>query len=288
MSSSSGDSIRWLRALVGVTALAALFVACSRESRPNPGSERAASPAAEIVEIRVSAAASLRDALTAVAPEFERAHSVRLVINLGSSGDLARQILATDASDVFLSADPLEIDRVEREGRVRPDSRIDLWSNQLVVIESSSAAGSSSARFSEPFSVEQLTSPAITQLALADPRSVPAGRYAKRWLEERGAWDAIAPRVVPAVDVRAALALVESAAVDAGIVYATDAAIRKSVRVVYRVPLAEGPRIVYVGAAIAGRGDARLAREFLDYLRGESAVAEFERFGFLKVDSEAH
>ena len=107
---------------------------------------------------------------------------------------------------------------------------------------------------------------------------MPAGAYARRWLERAGAWEAVRERVVPALDVRAALAAVESGNVPAGIVYATDAAVSRGVRVALEVPAAESPRIVYVAALLAGAGEA--ARAFFAQLRSAEAAATFRRFGF--------
>lgn len=263
---SAIPSSGWLFALIFCC------LACSR----NPNATGSATQ-----ELRVSAAASLRDALNAVKAEYEATSGQRLVINFGSSGDLAKQIVAADVGDVFLSADAIEVDRVEKEGRVVAGSRVDLWSNQLVVIEPKPNEGSS--HFRDPFTLDQLTGESMRKLALADPRSVPAGRYAKQWLTERGVWDRLESRVVPGVDVRAACALVESGAADAGIVYSTDAAVRDRVRVLHRVPISEGSQIRYVGAAIENGGDGAVEREFLTYLRGTSGQRIFEEFGFLPV-----
>jgi molybdate transport system substrate-binding protein len=118
----------------------------------------------------------------------------------------------------------------------------------------------------------------LPRLALADPASVPAGAYARQWLERAGVWDAVRERVVPALDVRAALAAVESGNAPAGVVYATDAAVSRGARVALEVPAAESPRIVYVAALLAGAGEA--ARAFFARLRSPEAAATFRRFGF--------
>lgn len=263
---------RVLRGSWWLLASIACSIACSRDQGAGSSATR---------ELRVSAAASLRDALTLVKSEYEANSGATLVINFGSSGDLAKQILAADAADVFLSADSIEVDRVEQGNRVVAGSRVDLWSNQLVVIEPQANGGAP--RFHDPFTLDQLTNENVRTLALADPRAVPAGRYAKQWLTERGVWERLEGRVVPGVDVRAACALVESGAADCGIVYSTDAAVRDRVRVVYRVATTEGPQIRYVGAAIQNGEDGAAAREFLTYLRGTSGQRIFEQFGFLPI-----
>jgi molybdate transport system substrate-binding protein len=119
----------------------------------------------------------------------------------------------------------------------------------------------------------------VRRLALGDPEAVPAGIYARQWLEKRGRWERLRDRVVPTLDVRAALTAIESGTADAGIVYRTDAAISKRVRVTLEVPVAEAPRIVYPAALLAtARSPA--ARAFFEHLRSPEARAVFERLGF--------
>jgi molybdate transport system substrate-binding protein len=121
----------------------------------------------------------------------------------------------------------------------------------------------------------------VKRLALADPAAVPAGLYAKAWLEKAGVWKELEPRVVPALDVRAALAAVEAGRVDAGIVYATDAAQSKRVRVVLTVPEAEGPRVVYPVAALSQGKAPVVGRAFVRFLTGDTTRSIFERYGFI-------
>jgi molybdate transport system substrate-binding protein len=123
----------------------------------------------------------------------------------------------------------------------------------------------------------------VKRLALADPAAVPAGVYAKAWLEKQGLWKELEARVVPALDVRAALAAVEAGRVDAGVVYATDAAQSKRVRVALAVPEGEGPRIVYPVAALTRGKAPKGARAFVRFLQGEAARRAFERYGFIVI-----
>ncbi len=162
------------------------------------------------------------------------------------------------------------MDEVQGAGFVRPPDRVDLLSNRLVVVVPAEAKGSLT-------TAEDLTRG--RRLALADPQAVPAGIYARQWLEKRGLWERVRERVVPTLDVRAALAAVESGNADAGIVYKTDAAISRRVHVALEVPEAETPRIVYPAALLAtARGTA--ARAFFENLRSAEARAVFERLGF--------
>ena len=238
----------------------------------------ACAPALAPPELTIYAAASLRDALTELTPALERASGAGVRFNFGSSGDLARQIVAADQADVFFSADEGELDRVAAAGLVEPGTRRTLLSNQLVVIEPVDGAPSA---FREPFEPVQLLGPDVGLLSLGDPDTVPAGKYARAWLEQRGLWARVQPHVLPGVDVRAALAAVESGAVRAGIVYRTDAARSSRVRVVFAVPLAEGPPIAYPLAVLAQRPNAREAVLLAEALSSEAALAVFTRHGFV-------
>lgn len=227
------------------------------------------------------AAASLRDALSAIGADYEKAHATKLVFNFGSSGDLARQIIAANKADLFFSADEKEMDRVSAANLIEAGTRSSPLSNQLVVIETIDPKQPDASIFKAPFSVEQLAAPAIKRLSLANVDTVPAGRYAKAWLEKRNAWGAIAERVLPGVDVRAALAAVESGGAEAGIVYRTDAAQSKRVRIAYAVPLDEGPKISYALAVMKGRTRAAEAKAFAEHLTSHAALEVFQRFGFV-------
>jgi molybdate transport system substrate-binding protein len=218
----------------------------------------------------VFAAASLSDALREIGRSFAVRTGQRVVLSFGGSNDLARQIRAGAPAEVFVSASVERMDEVQGAGFVRPGERIDLLSNRLVVVVPADAT-TALAR------AEDLTG--VSRLALGDPQAVPAGIYARQWLERRGLWERVRDRVVPTLDVRAALAAVESANADAGIVYRTDAAISKRVRVAFQVPAEEAPRIVYTAALLAtARGPA--ARAFYEHLRSPAARVVFERLGF--------
>src|SRR6185295_13267946 len=147
---------------------------------------------------------STRDALHALEPAYEKEHAVDLVFNFGSSGDLSKQIVAAGMADVFLSADDKEMDKVAEAKLVAEGTRRALLSNQLVVIEPADAPSI----FASPFTPAQLADPKVERLSLGNVESVPAGRYAKAWLEKVGAWSAVSARVLPGVDARAALAAV--------------------------------------------------------------------------------
>jgi molybdate transport system substrate-binding protein len=222
--------------------------------------------------IDVFAAASLTDALGAIGRAWEGASGTRVSFNFAGSNDLARQIRAGAPADVFVSADPAQMDTLERAGLVRAGERVDLLSNVLVVVVPRDAAFT-------PAATAELRR--VRRLALADPQAVPAGVYARQWLERVGLWAELRERVVPALDVRAALAAVEAGHVEAGVVYRTDAALAPRARTAFTVPREDGPQITYVAAPLRASKHAAAAAAFVRHLRSAEAASVFERHGFL-------
>jgi len=210
--------------------------------------------------LHVSAAASLSDALTEIAAGYK---PDTIVLNFGASSTLARQIEAGAPVDVFISADEQKMDQL----RGLVVARRTILSNTLVIVTTSDS------RIASPRDLL-----AVRRLALAEPRSVPAGIYAKQYLTKLGLWDRIAPNVIPLDNVRAALSAVEAGNADAAIVYKTDALISKKVRVAYEVPRKDGPKISYPAAVVT---DSKAARRFVDYLGSDAARAIFRKYGFL-------
>jgi molybdate transport system substrate-binding protein len=222
-------------------------------------------------EILVFAAASTADALQQIAARFESRSGARVGFSFGGSNDLARQILAGAPADLFLSADREQMDRVVAAGLVRREAVRPLLSNQLVVI----VPRGSKRKIESP---EDLR--AAPTLALADPAAVPAGVYARHWLEAIGLWPALEAKVIPTLDVRAALAAVETENAAAAVVYRTDAAISGRVRVVYEVPRSQGPAIVYPVAALARAGQPAAAA-LIEFMTGPQSRGIFARYGFI-------
>ncbi|WP_228557432.1 molybdate ABC transporter substrate-binding protein, partial [Myxococcus sp. AB025B] len=145
----------------------------------------------------VFAAASTTDVLEELRPAFTKATGHTVVLALGSSGDLARQAMAGAPADAFLSADVARMEAVQAAGLVRRGTRVELLSNRLVVVVPVGAKVA-------PGGAEDLKG--LKRLVLADPAIVPAGVYAKAWLEKVGVWKDVEGKVVPALDVRGALA----------------------------------------------------------------------------------
>lgn len=227
-------------------------------------------------EIQVFAAASLTDALQEIATAYERESGDRVLLNLAASSALARQIQEGAPADLFFSADEARMDVLERGGLVLRGTRRSLLSNTLVIVvpaDSGLKIGSA----------QDLATSRVRALALAEPQSVPAGIYAKEYLRSKKLWSRVIDKVVPTENVRGALAAVESGNVDAGIVYRTDAQISKKVKIAFEVPRAEGPKISYPVAVIAGSERQEAARKLLAYLGSPAALEVFRRHGFLIV-----
>ena len=220
--------------------------------------------------LTVSAAASLTDAMHDIAKIYPQP----LAFDLGASSTLARQIQEGAPVDVFISADESKMDQLAHGGLIDKTSRVDILSNALVIIVPSDSA----LRIASP---KDLANPVISNIAIAEPQSVPAGIYAKEYLRKLKIWDRITHKLVPVDNVRSVLAAVESGNVAAGIVYKTDALISRAVKIAYEVPRAEGPRIVYPAVVVADSKQKAAAQKFVEFLRSEAAQNVFRRYGFL-------
>ncbi len=234
------------------------------------GGHAAAQPKTK--EVVVSAAVSLSDVLQQLAPTYQARTGDRLVLNLGPSNMLARQITFGAGVDLFISADEAQMDAAS--AAVVPGSRIDLLSNQLAIAVPDDRAR----RFA---SAADLTDVAIKRIAIGDPAAVPAGVYARQYLQTLGIWTQLQMKLIPAGSVRLALAAVENGAADAAIVYRTDIPTAAHAREALVVPVADGPRIVYPAAVIRTGRNPDGARRLLAFLRGPDATAVFAQAGFL-------
>lgn len=228
------------------------------------------SPAAQVT---VFAAASLTDALKAVGVDYEKTSGDKVVFNFAASGTLARQIEAGAPADIFLSADEAKMDLLEKQGLLAGSSRTNLLGNALVLV-----TPLDSATIHAP---TDLTNAAVERLALGEPKTVPAGTYAQAYLEKLQLWPAVQSKVIPCANVRAVLAAVESGNVDAGFVYATDAAMSKKVKISYEVPLKDGPKIIYPAALLKDAPRSDPAKKFMAYLSSKEAGQTFRQFGFI-------
>ena len=232
---------------------------------------------ARAADVTVFAAASLSDALKEIGDAYKQDTGNAVVFSFAASSALARQIEASSGADIFISADTDWMDYLDSRGLIAHASRVDLLGNRLVLI---APADSKVALTVKPL-FNLAGALGESRLALADPAGAPAGRYAKAALMSLGAWEAVANKIVPAENVRVALAYVARGEASVGIVYATDAKAEPKVRVVAVFPDDAYPRIVYPAALTK---DAKPeARAFLAYLSGPRARAIFVKDGFLSL-----
>ncbi|SPF36520.1 molybdate transporter subunit; periplasmic-binding component of ABC superfamily [Syntrophobacter sp. SbD1] len=233
-------------------------------------------PARAAETVTVFAAASLTNALTEIGKLFEEKKMGGFIASFLSSSTLAKQIENGAPANVFISADEKWMDYLAKEKLIDSSTRFNLLGNRLVLIApADSKVGE--VNISKSFDLAGLL--AGGKLAMGDPDHVPAGIYGKEALEKLGVWQSIQGNVARESDVRAALTLVELGEAPLGIVYATDAAVTKKVKVVGTFPEQSHPPIIYPAALVAGN-ETQVAKSFLEFLKTPQARAVFEKYGF--------
>ncbi|HTZ72881.1 MAG TPA: molybdate ABC transporter substrate-binding protein [Candidatus Aquilonibacter sp.] len=233
----------------------------------------AVSAAAKDPDLTISAAVSLKDALDAVTPLFEKVQpSIAVHYNLGASGTLQEQIEQGAPVDVYISASPDQMNALEKQGMLLPGTRRDLLRNTIVLIVPRGSTGISD--------FNDLLKPEVKIVAIGEPRVVPAGRYAQEVLTHFGLYDSLRPKFVFAKDVRQVLTYVASGNAEAGIVYATDAKTTGEVTVVATAPQDSHAPVVYPVAILKGTKQAAAAKQFEEFLQTPAAQGVFERYGF--------
>lgn len=226
-------------------------------------------------ELLIFAAASTKNAAEEIGELYGSESGDKVTFSFAASSDLAKQIENGAPAALFISADTKWMDYLAERNLIVADSRRDLLGNSLVLI--APADSGLTVRLAPDAPIADLIGDG--KLAMGEPEAVPAGRYGKAALETLGIWSAIEPKVVRTKDVRAALALVERGEAAAGIVYSTDAAISRKVKVVGEFPADSYPPIVYPVAIVAGKDDPS-ARSFHAFLNGPKARAIFLEQGF--------
>ena len=244
----------------------------------------AAGPTWAADPVVVFAAASLKNALDDAAAGWTKATGNTVRISYAGSNALAKQIEAGAPADLFVSADQAWMDYADKAGSLKPDSRVDLLRNALVLI----ATGAKDKASDPQVALAPDLGATLTRilgggrLAMATIDAVPAGKYGKAALEKLGAWETVKGQVAQAENVRAALLLVARGEAPLGIVYATDAAADPSVHVVATFPSDSHPPIVYPAALLKDSRNPE-ASALLTYLRGPAARGAIERQGFTMI-----
>lgn len=223
----------------------------------------------------VLAAASLQEAMQAAADRWAGKGHMRPILSFAGSAALARQIESGARADLFISADEAWMDHVAAKGLLRPGTRSPLLSNRLALV----APAKSSIRLSVGKGFPLATALGRGRLAMGDPASVPAGRYARQALERLQVWKSVAGRIAPAENVRLALLFVSRREAPLGIVYASDARADPGVRVVSVFPESSHRRIVYPIAGLK-HSTSPEAEQFRRFLLSREGQAIFRKFGF--------
>lgn len=230
---------------------------------------------AQAADLIVSAASSLTNAFTALGQSFETTHpGIKVLLNFGASDALMMQIINGAPADVFASADQVAMDKAVALKGVVGTSRQDFALNQVVVI----APSDGELQVTE---LKDLASPSFKRVTFGNPASVPIGRYAQAALEAAGQWDVVSAKAILAQNVRQSLDYVVRGEVDAGFVFATDAALAGDrVRVTYRVTSAMPAS--YPIAVTSTTRQPDIAQEFVDYVVSPAGQSVLAKYGFLK------
>ncbi|MDP4098525.1 molybdate ABC transporter substrate-binding protein [Paenibacillus sp. P96] len=253
-----------------------LLTACGKSASSETDSTSAPAPEAssEPVELTISAAASLTDALQDIKQAYEAENDgVALQFNFGASGALQQQIEQGAPADIFLSAATKNMQALVDGGLIEANQQHNLLSNELVVI---TTADSNIVIGAE----KDLLRTEIQRIAIGIPESVPAGSYAKEALTAASIWDSLQPKTVQAKDVRQVLQYVETGNADAGFVYKTDALSSQGVKIALTVNPAAYSPIQYPAGIVKATQHPEEAEAFYRYLQSDEAKAIFEKYGF--------
>jgi molybdate transport system substrate-binding protein len=236
-----------------------------------------ASSASAAEDVLIFAAASLKNALDAAAKQYEQDSGKVIKASYAASSALAKQIEEGAPADIFISADLAWMDYLAEKDLILPDTRANLLGNHLVLV--APADRTATTEIKEGFALAELLG-ADGRLAIADTKAVPAGKYGKASLEKLGVWSSVEGRLAEAENVRAALAMVSRGEAPLGIVYQTDAAAEKGVKIIGVFPDDSHEPIVYPIAVLkqSQKVDAGAA---LAYLKSAAAQAIFEKQGFV-------
>lgn len=227
-------------------------------------------------DVLIFAAATLQDALDQATTSFATQAHIGVPVSYGPSAALVKQIENGAPADVFISADADWMDEAQHAGVLVPASRFDLLSSRLVLI---SARDSPTTVDIKPgFDIASLLGSG--RLAMCDPMMMPAGRYGRAALQSLGVWDEVKDRVAMADTVRAAMIYVSRGEAPLAIVFDTDAAADKSVKIIGTFPRDTYPPIVYPVALTATGGTNPDAARFIDFLKSAGAKAIFESHGY--------
>lgn len=255
-------------------------VGCSNNSSSSSSSNASSAASSsgdssEKVELNISAAASLQEAMVELEKEFKDINpDVKLTVNLGSSGSLMQQIQEGAPCDLFISAGAKQMDALVEDGTVEKDAVKTLLTNDLVLV---------AAKGEKVDSLDALKTDDVEKIAIGDPESVPAGKYAKEVLDNTKLYDNVKDKLVLAKDVKEVLSWVQKGNADVGFVYLSDATGVDDVDVVLTTDDDSHSEIAYPVAVLKDSKQAKVAQQFEDFLLSDKAQNILEKHGFNKV-----
>ncbi|WP_431802095.1 molybdate ABC transporter substrate-binding protein [Halobacillus andaensis] len=230
------------------------------------------------VELTISAASSTIDVMEEIIEKYESDHNVTITLNSGSSGKLAQQIQHGAPVDLFISANEQWSNRLAAGENIRPDTQTSIVKNTLILIAPTEKQTSID-------NLNQLTTKEDQTIALGEPDSAPAGKYAKQALMNAGIWGEVLDQLVYGNDVRQVLAYVESGNADYGLVYASDAQITDKVKIIAEIDTNTHDPIIYPAAVTSQSNNTEAAEDFLRYLKTDIPQEIFKSYGF-KLEQE--
>ncbi|HLR80919.1 MAG TPA: molybdate ABC transporter substrate-binding protein [Bacillota bacterium] len=263
-----------MKFLLAILMLLLLFSGCQQHANEE-ASDQQNKDTEETIELTVSAAVSLTDALEDIKDIYEQENNVKLTFNLGGSGKLAQQIQQGAPVDLFISANQDWMDTLEKEDLIVPETRTDITGNSIVLIANQSA----------PFSISSMDAidpQDIEKIAIGNPDSVPAGKYAQQVLQKAQLLDELEEKFVLAKDVRQVLTYVKTGNADIGFVYESDARTSENIQIITRAKQDDHDPIIYPGAVIKDSEYQKEARDFMTFIESKVAQDILESYGFEK------
>ena len=261
-------------ALALMVSAAFLVTGCGGQSASTSSSSSSSSSGGSQKVLHVSAAASLTNVMQDIAKEYEQQHpDVKVEFNFGSSGALQQAIENGGKSDLFVSAAQKQMNALEKAGLLADGTRQDLLINDVVLIVPKDSK-------KDIKSFEDLNTDKVQKLALGEPKGVPVGQYSEQIFTYMKNLDAMKAKAVYGTDVRQVLSWIEQGEADAGLVYATDAAITDGVKVVAKAPADSHKPIIYPVSVLKDSKQLDLAKDFEQFLLNDTSKALFEKYGF--------
>ena len=245
-----------------------LFVSCNQSNNTQSNSENK--------EIYVLAAASLTDVLTELANNYKEETSTEVIFSFASSGALQAQMEASAPADIFFSAAQKQMNALEEKGLIDSETRKDLLENKVVLISPKNSNLNIK-------SFIDITNANVKKLGLGEPKSVPVGQYSEEILSNLSILDIAKEKAVYGSDVRNVLDWVETAEVDCGIVYATDAKIAKNINIIAEAPEGTHKKVIYPISIIKYSKNKEEAKKFIDYISTDKSKEIFQNYGFTVV-----